>query len=52
MLTFPQACKKFFGQREGQSPMDFLKEVKELTPADRAELAPLLATALKEEVQP
>lgn len=37
-LTFLQACKDFFGLHDGQSPMQFAKEVKELTEADKAEI--------------
>lgn len=37
-MTFMQACKDFFGLREGTTNMDFAKEVKALTPADREEI--------------
>jgi hypothetical protein len=38
-IKFVEACRKFFGLKDGQSPMDFLKEIKQLTPVDRAEIA-------------
>ena len=50
-MTFTVACIRFFGKREGQDLRSFNDEVKALTPADRAELAPLLATALGEPVE-
>jgi hypothetical protein len=37
-LTFMAACRDFFGVREGQTAMDFGKELKELPPQDRAEI--------------
>jgi hypothetical protein len=37
-LTFMAACRDFFGVREGQTAMDFGKELKQLTEADRAEI--------------
>jgi hypothetical protein len=37
-LTFMGACRDFFGLKEGQSAMDFGKELKQLTDADRAEI--------------
>lgn len=37
-LTFMAACRDFFGLKEGQSAMDFGKELKELNDADRAEI--------------
>lgn len=37
-LTFLQACKDFFGLKEGQTSMQFAQEVKALTEADRAEI--------------
>jgi hypothetical protein len=37
-MTFMQACKDYFGLLPGTSNMDFAKEVKALTPADRAEI--------------
>jgi len=36
--TFMSACRDFFGLKEGQTSMDFAKEVKALTEADRAEI--------------
>jgi hypothetical protein len=38
-FSFIQACRHFFGQKEGQSPMQFGKEVMCLTPADKVEIA-------------
>lgn len=37
-LTFLQACKDFFGLKDGQSTMDFAKEVKALTEQDRSDI--------------
>lgn len=37
-MNFVGACKDFFGVKEGQTAIQFLKEVKELTPEDRAEV--------------
>ena len=48
---FIVACKKFFGFKPGQTLREFKTEVKELTQADRDELAPLLAQALGEPVE-
>lgn len=37
-FTFMSACRDFFGTKEGQTAMEFGKELKELTEADRAEI--------------
>jgi len=37
-MSFVAACKDFFGTKEGQTPLQFMKEVKELTPKDREEI--------------
>jgi len=37
-MSFIPACKDFFGMKHGQSLGDFMKECKELTDADRAEI--------------
>jgi hypothetical protein len=37
-LTFMAACRDFFGVKEGQTAMDFGKELKQLNEADRAEI--------------
>jgi hypothetical protein len=34
-MTFIAAMKDYFGMKQGQSPMDFLKEVKMLTDDDK-----------------
>lgn len=34
-----QACREFFGVKEGQRPLDFGKEVQALTQKDRKEIA-------------
>lgn len=40
-LTLIQACIDFFGLRDGQSRMDFMRdEYKKLTPEDRKHLIP------------
>lgn len=43
-MTFMAACKDFFGLREGQTSLEFGKEIKALTPADRAEIVAGLET--------
>ncbi len=47
---FIVACKAYFGMLPGQTLQQFKEEVAALTPADRAELAPMLAQALGKEV--
>ena len=37
-LTFMAACRDFFGLKEGQTAMEFGKELKELSEKDRAEI--------------
>lgn len=37
-MTFLAACRDFFGVREGQTALDFGKEIKALTPKDREEI--------------
>lgn len=37
-MTFMQACKDYFGLLSGTTAVDFAKEVKQLTPADRVEI--------------
>jgi len=37
-MTFMQACKDFFGLKADQTPMQFAKEVRELTADDRTEI--------------
>ena len=37
-MSFMAACRDFFGLKEGQTAMDFGKELKELTEADRSEI--------------
>lgn len=43
---FIVACKEFFGFKPDQALLSFKEEINQLTPADRAELAPLLSAAL------
>lgn len=40
---FIVACKEYFGFLPGQTLLQFKDEVSQLTPADRTEMAPLLA---------
>ena len=40
-MGFAAACKKVFEKRPGQTSVEFVKELKELTPADRLELGGL-----------
>jgi hypothetical protein len=42
--TFAVACRGFFGFKEGQTTGDFMKEMKELTPKDRAEFSEMFKT--------
>jgi len=37
--SFMTACREFFGLREGQKPIEFGKEIQQLTQADRDEIA-------------
>lgn len=37
--TFMSACRDYFGVKEGQTSMDFGKEVRTLTPEDREEIS-------------
>jgi hypothetical protein len=37
-FTFMAACRDFFGLHHGQTAMEFGKELKQLTEADRAEI--------------
>ena len=41
-LSFPMAMKDFFGLKSGQTTMDFITELKELTEDDKAEFRALL----------
>lgn len=36
--TFAAACKEYFGLKPGQAAIDFMKEIRELTLEDRADL--------------
>lgn len=45
-LSFMSACKEFFGLKEGQTNLDFGKEVKALTQQDRLDMQPGLEAAL------
>jgi len=38
-MTFMQACRDFFGLLPNQAPLDFGKEIKQLTEADRAQIS-------------
>lgn len=44
--AFIVACKAYFGFAPNQSLLEFKEEVSKLTPADRVELAPMLAAEL------
>ncbi len=50
-MKFKTACSKFFGKQPGQTLKELMAELDELTPADREELAPLLAAELGEPVE-
>lgn len=43
---FIVACKEYFGFKPDQTLLGFKEEVAQLTPTDRAELAPLLSAAI------
>jgi len=49
-MSISVACKKFFGQKEGQTLMQFAEEVRKLTPQDKVEMAGMLSTELGVEV--
>lgn len=38
-LSFLAACREFFGTKEGQTALEFAKEVRQLNDADRVEIA-------------
>lgn len=52
MLSFTQACHKYFSPKKNQKLFEFQAEIKALTEADRNELAPLLSVELGEPVTP
>lgn len=37
-MTFLAACREYFGMKSEQKPVDFLKEIKDLSEADRVEI--------------
>ena len=37
-MTFMAACRDFFGLHQGETFLEFGKEIKALTPEDRAEI--------------
>jgi hypothetical protein len=39
--SFASACFDYFGKKAGQSTQDFMAELKELTPEDKAQLTKL-----------
>lgn len=41
-MSFVAACLDFFGKKPGQSSVDFMQEIRQLTTEDRAELTKLL----------
>ena len=45
-ISFMIGCRRFFGMKPEQKLAEFATEVKQLTPVDRAEMAPMLAEAL------
>ena len=49
-MTFAVACKKFFGQKEGQTLTKFAEEIKQLTPEDRTEFKVMLSKEFGEEI--
>jgi hypothetical protein len=50
-IPFITAVKRFFGYKAGQTAGQFIAEVRQLTPEDKKELAPLLGKALGLEVK-
>ena len=51
-ISFAAGAKRFFGLKKGQTVGEFAAELKQLTPKDRADLAPELSRALGVEVVP
>jgi hypothetical protein len=45
-LSFVAAVRAFFGQKSGQTLLEFKDEISALTPTDRKELADMLSVAL------
>ena len=50
-VTFTRAVRDFFGMRPNQTLTEFAAELKELTSADRVELATDLAKHFKEDIE-
>ena len=50
-ISFVSACVRFFGKLPGQTNLDVGKEVKALTPKDRADMLPGLEQALGVTIQ-
>lgn len=50
-MGFVTACSKYFGKLPGQTTSEFAKELRALTPEDKADLAPLLSKELGVEVK-
>jgi len=46
LVGFMTACKQFFGQKPGQTLLDFRNEVGKLTPQDRGDMIPGLEKEL------
>lgn len=44
IMSFAVACSKFFGKLPNQSSLDFIKEIKALTPGDKADLIEMFKT--------
>lgn len=43
-VTFVMACRTFFGVKPGQSLQEFVVELRELTPGDKADFIAMFAT--------
>lgn len=50
-MKFIVACKRFFDQKPNQTLGSFVKEVKALTPEDKAEIKPLLEKELGDKIE-
>lgn len=50
MIPFVSACKRYFGQKEGQDLKSFAEEVKLLTDQDKLDMIPELEAAIGEKV--
>jgi hypothetical protein len=43
-MTFIAACREFFGMKQQETLMEFMAEIKALTPQDREDLKAMMLT--------